>query len=1071
MKQLTLWIGRCLLLLAFGSFIACQSDTHAGLNLPETIDFNIHVKPILSDRCFACHGPDQQKQKAGLALHEPDRAFAALQDKPGHFALVPGKPHKSTLYQRIISDDPEYLMPPPESNLSLSPYEIAILEKWIDQGAEYKPHWAFIAPTKPAVPEVQQSNWAQTPIDNFVMARLERESLQPAPKASREALLRRVSFDLTGLPPTQEAIEAFVQNEAPDSYEKVVDELLASPHYGEKMATDWLDLARYADTHGYTVDRTRDMSPWRDWVIKALNENIPYDQFVTWQLAGDLLPQPTREQQLATAFNRNHAQNMEGGIVNEEFRVEYVIDRASTLGTAFLGLTLQCARCHDHKYDPISQKEFYQFYSFFNNVEEAGQISWDNATPVPTMLLSDEEVDAQIAFLDQEIEQEKDKLEASYPRAESDFADHLAHGAPKQVLDNSLPRRGLVAHFPLEGRGSTLSWRNQAPGHSEKAKVAEAEVVAGKSGKGLKLNGDDIFLMEKVGIFGRSQPFSVGIWVNIPEELENGMIIHKGKGAIIYNWRGYHIAVRDNKIELMMAHTWPYNAIIELSEQEVPKGEWVHLMMTYDGSSKAAGLKLWINGELAPTEVETDNLYKDILFDDAGNDEGLKVGARWRGTGLKDGLVDEITVYDEELTMWDILRIAGKQQIAGERILQLDTHPEWKEEAFRGFMQTRWKPYQNYLTTVTRLRTKRNQLIESIPELMVMAEMAEPRQAYILERGLYDAYGEPVQADTPDRILSFPDSLPRNRLGLAKWLMLPENPLMARVTVNRYWQQFFGQGLVISAEDFGNQGNLPTHPELLDWLAVTFRESGWDLKALHKQFVMSATYQQASVASPELLEKDPANLLLARGPARRLSAEMLRDNALAGSGLLVPKIGGPSVKPYQPKGLYAFNPGGGPYVEDEGEKRYRRSLYTFWKRTILHPTLNTFDAPDRSYCVVRRQQTNTPLQALVLLNDPQFLEASRVLSENLMESDSDLETRIHHAYLKLTGRKALPAEISILRELYAVEQAKFTADDTKTQGWLVGSTATPSGEAAQELAAMTVVVSAIMNSDAAIMLR
>ncbi|PHN01303.1 DUF1553 domain-containing protein [Flavilitoribacter nigricans] len=1041
----------------------------AEAELPEQLDFNIHVKPILSDRCFACHGPDKAKIKAGLRLDQAETAYAELPESPGKRAIKPGSIRGSELVQRIVSSDPELVMPPPDSELHLSDREKAVLIRWIEQGAVYKPHWAFIPPQKPDVPETSFPDQANNPIDHFIRQKLELKDWEPAPEADREMLLRRVSLDLTGLPPTVAEMDAFLADSSPDAYELAVDRLLASPHYGERMAADWMDLSRFADTHGYTVDRYRDMSPWRDWVIRTFNENMPYDEFVTWQLAGDLLPNPTREQILATAFNRNHQQNMEGGIVEEEFRVEYVADRTNTLGKAFMGLTMECARCHDHKYDPISQKNYYELFSFFNNVREAGQISWDNATPVPTMLLSDERVDSIRAVISREIAGKKRDISDWEQAQRADFDQWLEEGR-LHYSPPSVPR-GLVAHFPLEDERLANLLPPYQQGQMKTQRVSTTPQMAEtEKGRGLALDGDAWLDLGTIGAYERSEPFSVSIRVKVPAGLKNGVIFHKSIGAALYNWRGYHLALKDNRLELLMAHTAPYNAIIEYGP-DLPRDQFVHLAVTYDGSSSAAGYRLFLNGEEVETEVENDHLYKSILFNFGGQAEaGLQIGARWRGIGIKGAVVNDVRVFDRELSPLEIRQVMTPDQF--QAILQkandqLTTADQRELQLY--YLTTLADGRNQHLAALRELRKNVHSTTDTLPELMVMQEMDVTRPAFILDRGQYDAHGEPVTPNTPENILPFPDDLPPNRLGLARWLFREDHPLTARVAVNRLWQQFFGRGLVRTAEDFGNQGELPSHPELLDWLAITFRESGWDIKQMVKLIAMSATYRQSSIASPDLARDDPQNKWLARGPSRRLTAEMLRDNALAASGLLSEKIGGPSVKPYQPDGLWRIN--GGNYQTSPGEDRYRRSLYTFWKRTVPHPTQATFDAPARDNCTVRRQKTSTPLQALVLLNDPIYLEAARLLGQRISTED-DPESGIQSAFRLMTGRKPSDEELAVLLELRENEFRKFQEHPEKMTGWLNAGEAENDPALPQpQLAANTVVASTIINADASIIKR
>src|SRR5690554_3667546 len=626
------------------------------------LDFNIHVKPILSDKCFACHGPDEAAIRAGLRFDIPESAFSELPESPGKVAITPGSRSRSEMFHRILSDDPEYMMPSPESNLQLSPREKAILIKWIEEGAVYKRHWAFIKPSERALPKIDHKDWPKTPVDLFVMDKLENSGILPSKEADKETLLRRLKMDLTGLPPSIDEIKTFMADTSSNAYEKMVDAFLASPHYGEKMAMHWMDIARFADTHGYTVDRYRDMSPYRDWVIKAYNENLPYDQFITYQLAGDLLPHPTREQMLATAFNRIHPQNMEGGIVEEEFRVEYVVDRTHTLGQAFLAMTLGCARCHDHKYDPISQKNFFELSSFFNNVDEAGQISWDNAMPVPTMLMTDEKKDQLLDYLKSKKEEKERSLKELVATEEESFLNWLETGAYKVEGNRKFPN-SRVAHFNFDGSVivNSLNTAQKGTMESNESKNQTLVLEQGYSGKAVRLNGDSWLDLAGVGVFSRSEPFSVSAWINLPEDLEDGAIFHKGSGAVLYNYRGYHLNLKNNQLELLMAHTAPYNAITKITEADIPRDQWINLVMTYDGSSKAKGLRIFLNGKEMETTTTHDNLYKDILFS-GNNQPGLQVGAVWRGKGLKDALVDEVTVYDQELSPLEISLISDAVQ-------------------------------------------------------------------------------------------------------------------------------------------------------------------------------------------------------------------------------------------------------------------------------------------------------------------------------------------------------------------------------------------------------------------------
>jgi len=735
-------------------------------SLPDKISFNYHIRPILSDRCFKCHGPDKAKIEAGLSLSNKEDAFIALGENKDHYAIIPGDAENSTLVERMFTDDESIVMPPPESNLVLSDYEKKLLKKWVEEGAEWEEHWAFDPLDKSSPPDVNDQDWAINGIDNYIFKKIESTGKSPSKKARKEHLIRRLAFDLTGLPPSLEEVNSFLEDDSEDAYEKLVDMYLNSPAYAEYMTGHWLDVARYADTHGYQDDLERVMWPWRDWVIHAFSENMPYDQFVKWQLAGDLLDNPTKEQIIATGFNRNHKITQEGGVIPEEYRVEYVSDRTMTFGKAFMGLTVDCAKCHDHKYDPISQKEYYSLFSFFNNVPEKGLIEEYGTTPAPFITLSKEEIEEQITFI--------------------------------------------------------------------------------------------------------------------------------------------------NNLDTM------------------------------------------------------DNI-----------------------------------------------------------------------------------------------------------ELMVMEEDPTLRKSYILSRGLYDHPTEEVTPNTPEKILSF-DGYEKNRKGLSEWLFDENNPLTARVTVNRFWLMCFGKGIVSTPDDFGAQGSLPSHPKLLDHLATKFIEDNWDIKALMKYMVMSNTYQQDSKVTPEAYEDDPENMLYARGSRVRLSAEKIRDQGLATSGLLVNKVGGPSVKPYQPEGLWKEVRGGGggstiEYKRDEDEKQYRRSLYTFWKRTVPPPDMMTFDAVTRDFCMVSRETTSTPLQALVMMNSPQVLEASKNLAAIATAKNGEGKDAISFMFETVTNRRPTEEELSKMEDFLSTEEDRFSQTPTDADELLsIGDSKINSDLSNVKIAAYTSVANIIYNLDESI---
>ncbi|MGI9137766.1 MAG: DUF1553 domain-containing protein [Sediminibacterium sp.] len=1071
MKKFYLFIGFAFIFIAFKTISKLPEDVNkAYLSLPATIDYNEDVKPILSDKCFACHGPDKAKQKAGLRLDLAESAYAVLPESPGKFAIVPGNLIKSEMYHRILSSDPSYMMPDPKSHLSLSAKEKAILIKWIETGAVYKTHWAFVTPIKKPIPDIFNLQ-VNNPIDNYIFSRLQREGLQPNATASKELLLRRVSLDLTGLPPTIDEINNFVNDKSPNAYEKQVDRLISSPHYGEKMATQWLDIARYADSYGYTVDRTRDMSVYRDWVIRAFNENLSYKNFIHYQLAGDLMPSPTQDMIIATAFNRNHPQNMEGGIIEEEFQTEYVMDRTNTFGEAFLSISVGCARCHDHKYDPVSQENYYQLYGFFNNVREAGQISWNDDMPTPTLMLPTAAQEKTIQYINALVKEKEAQLKLSYENANEDFNAWLQEEKYKTILSEGVPTENLQGFYDFEDslKNKVNNSKTAILRRDWDTKSERLEFEKNGNGQSLFLNGDTYLDLKEVGVFRKSDPFTIGLWINIPKEMKEGVIFHKSNAERLYNFKGYHVYLKNNKLEMTMAHTAPSNAISKISLTDVPRNQWIQITMTYDGSSTAKGLNLFIDGAPLKMETQIDQLYKDIIFF-SKDEPGLQIGGWYRGFGVKGGKLDDVCVYNRELTPFEIKVLAKKSKW---EIITKKKKSDLSNEDISVLKNYYFSVVNvNIKNAKSELQSKRKLFSDSteyIKELMVMQEMQQPKKTFILNRGQYDAPTKQVFPNTPEKILAFPDHLPKNRYGLAQWLTDKRNPLTARVAVNHLWQNFFGKGLVKTAEDFGNQGEMPSHLDLLDWLAIEFSDNNWDIKKLNKLIVMSATYQQDSRASSELLEKDPENKLLARGPSIRLSAEMIRDNALMASGLLNKKIGGKSVYPYQPDGLWEIN--GTKYIQDSTDEVYRRSLYIILKRTVPNPTLANFDGPSRSSCVVRRQSTNTPLQALVTLNDPTFIEAAKVTGENITQQQNT-QAAIHLAYRKLTGITPSLKQMALLTALQQSEYNKFKANPNKMKGWIntglykIDKTLDP-----YWVAANTVVASTILNSDAAITKR
>lgn len=1013
--------------------LLCLSVWTANSTAAEKISFNRDVRPILSDRCFLCHGPDNENREADLRLDVAEEAYKALDFGEASHVIKPGQPEQSEVFLRIIAENASTKMPPPETKIDLTNQEIETIRKWIEQGAEYEGHWSFVPPEKPTPPEVQESSWIGNEIDRFVLKQIELNRLTPNRTADKAKLLRRISFDLTGLPPTLEELDAFLEDTASDAYEKAVDRLLASPRFGERMASDWLDVARYSDTYGYQVDRDRYVWPWRDWVIQAFNKNMPYDQFVTEQLAGDLLPHATDDQILATTFNRLHPQKVEGGSTPEEFRIEYIADRTQTFGTAFLGLTFECCRCHDHKYDPLSQKEYYQLSSFFDNIDEAGLYSYFTpAVPTPTLLLTNDQQ-----------KQEIEKLKAAVRVQEAKLAELGKSSQPglelwKQgVAGNRVTPVGQVYSLDFE----EVKGRNQA--------------VAGVIGNAVKLTGDDA-IGTGVGNFKRSEPFSVSLWLNTPDVKERAVVFHRSRAWTDAASRGYQLLIEEGKLSASLIHFWPGNAIRVKTLNPIPIKEWQHVVITYDGSSRASGLRIFINGGEAETEIVRDHLTKQIT---GGGGDNIAIGERFRDKGFKNGLVDEFRVFDRELTAPEVLTLS--------RLDEIDTPQPYEPEDLKAYFLTNISAgYQAELVALETAREKLNTYIDRLPEIMVMRELANKKPTYRLERGAYDARVELVSPAIPQS-LSVPVGELKNRLDLARWLTSPKHPLTARVAVNRIWQMLFGQGLVRTPEDFGSQGALPTHPELLDWLAVDFIDHGWDQKRLIKQIVLSSTYRQSSDVSKEKLEIDPENRLLARASSYRMPAEMLRDNALAVSGLLVDKIGGAPVKPYEVE--VSFKPS----KRSQGEGLYRRSLYTYWKRTGPAPVMMTLDAAKRDVCRVKREQTSSPLQAFVMLNGPQFVEASRGVAQKILQEQKDNEPeQLEKLFRMLTSRLPTLAEAKILSDLYGAQQESFKANPDKAKQYLqVGDSIYDEKLNITKLAALTAVANALLNFDECVVKR
>jgi hypothetical protein len=1047
------------------------------------VSFDREVRPILSDKCYRCHGPDAEARQAELRLDTQDGLL--------NHVVVPGKPDESEIVARVFSDDDDVRMPPPDSKIALSAEQKATLRRWISEGAPFSEHWAFVElPQSIPLPAVSDAAWPRQPLDHFVLSRLEKMGLPPTPAADPLRLLRRMTLDLTGLPPTADECRAFqadVANSGLDAAAAAAaDRLLASPAYGEQMAVAWLDAARYADSYGYQSDQLNTQWPYRDWVVRAFNENLPYDQFVTWQLAGDLLSsrqtssaaaEPPasaadgtrsvpatleRDQILATAFNRLHRMTNEGGSIAEEWLVENAADRVATFGTVMLGLTLECSRCHDHKYDPITMRDHYSLMAFFNSIDENGMYDHASKVPSPSLLLPTPEQDAQLAG-------SRGKVAA----AEAALAKGIEEGSARFEEWVAKPQAaggaGLVGYYTFDGDLAKLP--NEAPGGKGEGSAGGLQGVGGVRGKAVRFDGDQGASFPDVLKVDRWDSFSLDFWLrDTARNLLPVVVLQRTFGTDV-GFNGFDVMLQDGLLDVRFYRVWPGNAIGIRALRPIARDAWQHITVTYDGSSTAAGLKMYLAGEELPTKVLRDGMIKSASPPIFGAG-ALTLGQRFRDRGFKDGEIDELRIYDRAITPLEVRDLEDGKSLATALAEPASHRDELKQYYFSAVDE----PAR---TLRQQLRDARRQFVEAeepVQEVPVMAEMAEPRPTYVLARGAYDAPktdANRVERDTFENMLiPFPKDAPKNRLGLARWLCDPRHPLTSRVFVNRLWANFFGQGLVTTPENFGQQGAAPTHPELLDWLARDFVDHGWDIKRLCRSIVLSATYRQDSRSSPELREQDPDNALLARGPSRRLTGEQIRDLALATSGLLERRAGGPPVSPYQPGGdlWRETNTMSPAYQQSVGKDLYRRSLYSVWKRTAPLPNMLAFDAPSREVCTVARGRTNTPLQALVLLNDVQFVEASRALASAVAREHATIEERIAAAFLRLTGRHADGEEIKLLAALYH-EQRQLFADATLQDAKKfidVGDSPVDQAIDAVDLAALAVTCQAMLNLDATV---
>lgn len=1002
------------------------------LHADAKLDFNRDIRPILTDKCFACHGPDSKQLKGKLRLDQKESVFR--KDRKGGPVIVPGQPEASLLYQRIMTPDETERMPPDSTHKPLTDAEKTRLKQWIAQGAEYQSHWAFNPPRRPELPSVKNQAWPRNEIDRFILASLEDKGWSVSPEADKTTLLRRLSLDLTGLPPTTAELDAFLQDTSPQAYEKQVDRLLASPHYGERMAMKWLDLARYADSNGYQADYERFMWRWRDWVIDAYNQNMPFDQFTIEQLAGDLLPNPTMNQRLATGFNRNHRINTEGGVIAEEWRVETVIDRVETTSLTWMGLTMGCARCHDHKYDPITMKDFYSFFAFFNNVPESGSGVEMPVNHPPLMQAPQPSQVKPWAKL-------KEQVQASERSV--------------RELEKELPKL-LAAWLP----GFTAQMQTkETPWH-----VVQPSNVVSKGGATLTALPDGSILA------GGTNPTFDVYTLTIPVEwptiaafrLEALMHESMPQGSVGRYPNGNFVLSGFEAEFITPGATKPLPLQFKRAEAEYSQQDW-----SIDFVLKKVPRKGWaIDGHVPQVRQPRQAWFY------LAEPQPIPAGSTLI-VYLKQEALDQHNLGRFRLSVTEQIDKEPAIPLAVRLALQTDEgkRSETQKQAITNyFRQNHAGPLTEADRSLDKHRKALSEFEKTIPSVMIMEEMPQPRDCFVLERGQYNKHGAKVTAQLPSFLPPIPAGQPMNRLGLARWLVQPEHPLTARVLVNRLWEKFFGQGIVRTSENFGMQSEYPSHPELLDWLATEIVRRQWDLKALQKTIVMSATYRQSSKATPEQMERDPENRWLARGPRFRLPAELIRDQALAISGLLVANVGGPSVRPYQPAGVWDETNVYGNlrnYKHDKGDGLYRRSMYTIWKRTAAPPTMLLFDAPSREFCTVKRSRTNTPLQALALLNEITFVETARVLAERMLTEGGHTDAeRLRYGFRRATSRWPTQAELTILEKGLQQRLTRYQKDPEAAKRLIQqGDTiANPKLDPVQ-LASYTMTASVLLNLD------
>jgi mono/diheme cytochrome c family protein len=1038
-----------------------------------TVSFNQTIQPILSENCYACHGPDPGARKAGLRLDRAEFAFVT-HEKYGP-AIIRGNPDKSPLVRRIESNDPKERMPPPEAHRTLKPEQVALLRRWVKEGAVYEAHWSFIEPKRLTIPETKNRQWTRNPVDSFILSRLEKEGLAPAEEADRPTLVRRVTYDLTGMPPSPQEVAAFVGDGSADAYEKVVDRLLASPRYGEHRAHYWLDVARYGDTHGVHLDNFRSIWPYRDYVIKSYNQNKPFDQFVKEQIAGDMMPAKNLDTIVASAFLRAGISSGEGGALIEELRVNNKRERAEAFGAAFLGLTTGCAVCHDHKFDPITRRDFYQLTAFFNNLTE-NPSNDDRADWPPFIRVPKENNRAayeQILAKRSELENQMGQRRAQARKLVTAWLQD-----PK-LRAQPVSAAGLQVRLRFDEQ-KDVTFANSAPEAKGKTVAATESPVIWGEGTWLwpymRMDTTTRLDLPNAGDVDADQPFSVSFWLRPDLRPLDSKDAKQPSGVILARAdakegsRGWQLRINQRKLAFTLTHEGPRNAAtVETKEKVLIEGRWNHIVATYSGTARAAGLKLYVDGQ--PQEL---TIVQDKLDGTVRTSAPLTFGRIFPDVDpLRQSAFQDFRFYARELSPDEATRVPYEDNVS--EIVQKPL-ASWSDDEFKVvsdfYLAQRDELTRSLAAQVPALNSELGQLSKDGDISLVSEEGPGLAYADMLTRGVYNARTERVHPAVPHFLPPLPVGAPPDRLGLAEWTVSPTNPLTARVTVNRMWQEIFGTGIVETTEDFGVMGARPSHPELLDWLAVDFRDSGWNVKRFYKQLVMSATYRQSARVTPQLAERDPKNRLLARGPRFRMDSEMVRDTALAASGLLVEKLGGPSVKPYQPPGFWDGSHDASntrKYVQDHGDALYRRSLYTFWKRMATMPDMDTFDSPTRDAACTRRQRTDTPLQALVAMNEPLRLEASRKLAERVIHESLTVDDRLDYLGQVLLARNWNAKEKLVLESALTKFRETYSKDPAAAARLLnVGESKVDKTIPAPELACWMLVSSAALNLDAVV---